>query len=77
MLAEPRIFPNPAKSMTTLNVATDGSIKALEIIGIQGKTHFATNEVEGGITLPYLTSGVYVVRIHTDGRWVSQMLLVQ
>ncbi|VXD17451.1 N-acetylmuramoyl-L-alanine amidase [Marinoscillum sp. 108] len=77
VLAEPRIFPNPAKSMTTLNVATDGSIKALEIIGIQGKTHFATNEVEGGITLPYLTSGVYVVRIHTDGRWVSQMLLIQ
>ncbi|MEQ8581911.1 MAG: N-acetylmuramoyl-L-alanine amidase [Marinoscillum sp.] len=77
VLDEPRIFPNPAKPLTTLNVSTSGAVIAVEILGLQGRTHYSSDEVENGIPLPYLSAGVYVVRIQADGRWTSQMLLVQ
>ena len=77
VLAEPRIFPNPARPLTTLNVTSGGEVTAVEIVGLQGKTHYSSAEVEHSISLPFLSAGMYVVKIQADGRWTSQMLLIQ
>lgn len=70
------VFPNPANSV--INIDTDQNIKSISIYDMTGKVAASfQNTNQSFITLPsYLTNGLYLLRIDTDGGIISKKILI-
>lgn len=70
------IFPNPANSV--INIDTDRNIKSISIYDMTGEVVASfQNTNQSFITLPsYLTNGLYLLRIDTDGGIISKKILI-
>jgi hypothetical protein len=71
------IFPNPATDI--LNITSSETISEIEIVNVIGQVvkRFEVNSDNAVCDVEDLTSGVYVVRIHTEGTVVSQRKFVK
>lgn len=72
------VYPNPATNMLFLNLNRDVSIKGYDIFSIYGeKISSDINIVNNAIPLNNLTSGVYLLQIHTSETTFNQKFIVQ
>jgi hypothetical protein len=71
------LFPNPANDI--LNITSSETISEIEIVNVMGQVvrRIEVNADNAVCDVEDLTSGVYVVRIHTEGAVVSQRKFIK
>ena len=71
------LYPNPVGN--TLNITSSETISEIEIVNVMGQVvrRIEVNSDNAVCDVNELTSGVYVVRIHTEGTVVSQRKFVK
>jgi hypothetical protein len=76
-VSEIALFPNPATDI--LNITSSETISEIEIVNVMGQVvkRIEVNSDNAVCNVEDLTSGVYVVRIHTEGTVVSQRKFVK
>ena len=74
---EINVFPNPATDI--LNITSSETISEIEIVNVMGQVvrRIEVNSDNAVCDVEDLISGVYVVRIHTEGTVVSQRKFVK
>lgn len=75
---ELKMFPNPVAPNAILTLAEDAIISEIEITDTKGALCFA-KKLNGNtkVELPNLNVGLYIMRIHVNGLWTAQRLIVE
>ena len=63
------IYPNPAKTAINITEQSDLNIQQISIIDLTGKLIHAEASNFNTIDVSALSSGIYIIRIHTDGKF--------
>ncbi len=63
------IYPNPAKTAINITEQSDLNIQQISIIDLTGKLIHAEASNFNTIDISALSSGIYIIRIHTDGKF--------
>ncbi len=73
------IYPNPAKNYLYIKNGASLNIEEISIFGLNGQVvlHENTFSTSGGINISQLKTGVYLVRLKTNGQVLSKKLLVR
>ncbi len=72
------IFPNPVSAGKKLSFAQTTPISKLEILDSQGSLCYSQNQViENQAIIPYLRSGVYFLRLYSEGVWSTEELIIK
>ncbi len=70
------IFPNPAKPLSDLTVATGGTISKVLITGLDGKNYYISSSSNHEFQIPALRQGLYLLEVYTDLGLEKRKLIV-
>ncbi len=76
------IYPNPASDQVNLNLEKSGEEVAVEVFDINGRKVIQTkfdgaSNFEESLNVSNLNSGVYFVKVNTDGKTATQKLIIK
>lgn len=77
---EVMIFPNPASQFVKIKFVKNQIINTVEVFNVLGKRVLlkqANNQLETSLNTSQLSTGIYVVKVHSDNKTLSKKLIIK
>lgn len=73
------IYPNPASSNITIESKSENVIEGLQLFDLNGRIvlEVQTSKSDGSISILNLQSGVYFVRLHSEGKIYNEKIVIE